>query len=86
MKILVILLAALLSGCTYRSFKDGNATYTSIGLFSNQAIAPFSLKAGVSGQPGYRELESRGITSSPDPQFMEALLSAYNAGKKSSMP
>lgn len=58
-----LLLAAALSGCSYRSYREGDTRYTSLALGTSQAVAPFALKAGKEGDASFRSLESKGLTN-----------------------
>lgn len=83
MKYLILLAVLLTTGCSYRSYREGNTVYTSIGFLTNQSVAPFSLKAGQKDSASYRELESKGLSNTPDAAFFEAAMSAaFNAGKR----
>lgn len=83
MKIFVLLLAALLlTGCSYRSYRHGDIQYTSWSFGTSQTVAPFSLKAGKKDDPSYRELESKGLSNSPDAAIIEAAVgAAVRAGR-----
>lgn len=66
LRVSVVLLcaaAAASSGCQYRSYTEGTARYTSISFGTNQAVAPFTIKAGKEGDASFRSLESKGLTN-----------------------
>lgn len=88
MKTLTLLLAALLlSGCYSRTFKQGDVSYTSWGLFTNQVVAPFTIEVGDKNSPQYKRLESKGLSNTPDAALFEAMMNAaFQAGKKAAAP
>jgi hypothetical protein len=61
--VVATLAVAACSGCQFRRITDGSASYTSLTLGTNQTVAPFTLEAGKSGEPSYRKLDSKGVSS-----------------------
>jgi len=86
MSLLVLLVCLLTSGCYSRTFKQGDVSYTSWGLFTNQVVAPFTVEVGDKNTPGYKRLESKGLSNTPDPVIYQLISDAYNAGKKAATP
>lgn len=72
----LLALAALLSGCSYRSYQEGQTKYTSWSFGTNQHVAPFSLEAGKKDDPSYRKLNSKGLTNDPDTEIVSAAVKA----------
>lgn len=74
------------AGCSYRSYKEGGAKYTSWSFGTNQAVAPFSLEAGKAGDPSYRKLDSKGLTNEPNAEALKAVAEgAVTAAVKASV-
>ncbi len=80
MKVLILLIAAsLLSGCQYRSYKEGNASYTSISLGTTQQIAPFKVTIDKDGS---RTFQSQGLSSDQTNLVESAVGAAVKAAIK----
>jgi len=76
-RIAIILLALLaLSGCSYRSYQEGQTKYTSMSFGTTQAVAPFTIEAGKKDDPTYRKLESKGLSNDPSASVVEAAVTA----------
>lgn len=74
------------SGCSYRSYKEGATTYTSIAFGTNQTVAPFKIEAGKEGDASYRKLESKGLAND-NSSIVEAAVSAgIAAGARAARP
>ncbi len=74
--ILILAASAFSSGCVYRAFSEGDAKYTSFAFGTTQQVAPFELKAGQAGTPGYRELSSKGLSNDPNAAIVDAAVTA----------
>lgn len=71
-----VLCLSFLTGCTYRSYQEGSARYTSMSFGTTQGVAPFTMEAGKKDDPSYRRLESKGLTNDPSASVVEAAVSA----------
>lgn len=87
MKTLIILvLAASLTGCSYRSYKEGSTSYTSIAFGTNQTVAPFSIEAGKKDDPTFRKLESKGLVNDSSSLVEAAVTAGISAGVRAAKP
>lgn len=70
-----------LTGCQYRSYREGTTVYTSIAVGTTQSVAPFSLEAGKKDDPSYRKLDSKGLTNDPSSAIEAAVGAAVRAAR-----
>lgn len=77
-RIVLALIALCLAstGCVYRTYKEGDTEYTSLAIATKQGVAPFTLEAGAKGEPGYRKLESKGLSNDPSADIVGAAVKA----------
>lgn len=74
--LLLAAIAALCTGCVYRSYQEGQTKYTSFAFGTSQGVAPFTIEAGKKDDPTYRKLESKGLTNDPAAAAIEAAVTA----------
>jgi hypothetical protein len=71
--ILAFIAVLATSGCSYRSYQEGNTKYTSFAIGTSQAVAPFTLEAGKKDDASYRKLDSKGLTNEPNAEALKAV-------------
>jgi cell division protein YceG involved in septum cleavage len=72
----IAILSLVLSGCSYRSYQEGTAKYTTMSIGTTQAVAPFTIEAGKPNDQSYRKLESKGLSNDPSAAAIEAAVTA----------
>lgn len=77
-----VAISPFLTGCQYRTYSEGTTRYTSFAFGTNQAVAPFTLKAGKEGDASFRELSSKGLTNDSTSIVETAVSAAVKAAIK----